>query len=368
MLQSAPEVQSIMPLRSSIDTKYGQAFLQTYSKIWAAASSSPTLAKGAQIVVKVGTMAKQRLPNSLEQSIDGAFAIFHSLVEPDHINENIGYIDQFLDDKFADTTRRLMGMVKNAKQIPGQVGQTWKWVLPTTTLELRNLLNPVALQHFVENTNVILILPNSGNTQIQISAKDVMHNGYLRTAQGLKHFSEFAARAMDGTQKRFFDGILSKVYNNMVELSQPISTFCVTQLDIFGPFVCPVLAPVVKHSSPLILWFTSTTCHMLGAKYDEEAIRHHPLILKMQNYADSKHDKSYPTRRWEVLPTKPDEASGTVKEDMTDRGTEQEPGHTRNGPKKRIKNGSTRQHTKNGPTSKHPGQSIQSGAPRNPGH
>jgi hypothetical protein len=368
MSQPAPEVQSIMPLRSSIDTKYGQAIIQTYSKLWAAASSSPTLAKGAQIVVKVGTMAKQRLPNSVEQSIDGAFATFHSLVGPDHINNTIGYIDQFLDDKFADTNRRLMGMVKNIKQIPGQVGQTWKWVMPTTTLELRNLLNPVALQHFVENTNVILILPNSGNNQIEISAKDVMHNGYLRTTQELEHFLEFATRAIDGTQKRYFDGVSSKVYNNMVELSQPISTFCFAQLDIFGAFLCPVLAPVVKHSSPLILWFTSTTCHMLGAKYDEEAIRHHPLIIKMQNYVDGKHDKSYPTRRWEVLPTKPDKAAGTAKEDMIDFATEQEQGHTRNGSKKRTKNGSTSKHTKNGPTSKRPGQSIKSGAPRNPGY
>jgi len=116
VLQQPAAPTQVAPLRSLIDSKYGQATYSIANTIWTAASGSPALAQTVKSVIAAGILAKNKLPAAMERSIDEKLTTAYSLVDSEeNFNKTIDQLDTTFDEKLEEVKTRIEGTIGGAK-------------------------------------------------------------------------------------------------------------------------------------------------------------------------------------------------------------------------------------------------------------
>jgi len=111
--QAAPPLtyEPIQPLRSLIDSSYGQSAIAMGNKVYQAGSASPSLVAAVQSVIAAGLMAKAHLPPAIDEKLNSAIAQLENVT----VDEAISQIDHTLDEQYDGAKTKLTNVAETAK-------------------------------------------------------------------------------------------------------------------------------------------------------------------------------------------------------------------------------------------------------------
>jgi len=159
ILQQQPAMlppQQVAPLRSLVNSQYGQATIQACSTVWTAASGSPYIVNGVQSVIAAGVMAKKHLPESMERSIDENLSTACSLIEKENLDKTIDQIDHIVDEKLVEARTKITNVADHTKSSFGSSVDGAKTKINHATERAKNAIGDAQTQlHSTINETVL---------------------------------------------------------------------------------------------------------------------------------------------------------------------------------------------------------------------
>lgn len=105
--------EPIQPLRSLMDSSYGQSAINLGTAVYQAGSASPSLVAAVQSVVAAGLMAKAHLPPAIDEKLDLAIAQLENVT----VDEAVSQIDHALDEQYGGAKSKLTKVADTAKNV-----------------------------------------------------------------------------------------------------------------------------------------------------------------------------------------------------------------------------------------------------------